>query len=478
MLELTTNRKNKINLGDYPYKEDIENRILLSDFTNQDIEVSKEILYSPLRFSFKKFCRSQGWDEAQTSLVLQKISNGGLLQIQGDIITVDKEKRKYFEFQLSRFDEDFLPNMEFLQGMLKQVPIQVLPSWYSIPRTSNNIFESIIEKYLLTPQIYQRHLTDLSFSDSVIHSIVQDVFTSPSLRVSSSDLIAKYNLKREHFEEIMLQLEFNFVCFVTYTREDEHWHEWVAPLQEWREHLDFIRKTEAPAVSNSIDRYRANDFGFVEDVGTLLQLIKKKPLSLESWNSADSLPQSLVNRLAGNLSLSMNTEDEKIFAEKYLQQLLEKSLLLKLVHIDNGRLCCLDAAYDWINLNLENRALFLYRHPLNRLLNKTLSPSISSERNLRESEKSIKRVLHGEWVRFDDFITGAIVAFNDDSVVTLKKTGKHWKYALPQYTDEEKMLIKAAIFEFLFECGMVATGKSNGQDCFAVTPFGQFFFAE
>ena len=97
---------------------------------------------------------------------------------------------------------------------------------------------------------------------------------------------------------------------------------------------------------------------------------------------------------------------------------------------------------------------------------------------MREAEKSIKRVLHGGWVYFDDFLKGVLVPLNEQSVVMLKRTGKHWKYTLPIYGDEEKAILKATIFEWLYEMGMVMTGTCQGKDCFAVTHFGRFFFDE
>jgi hypothetical protein len=60
----------------------------------------------------------------------------------------------------------------------------------------------------------------------------------------------------------------------------------------------------------------------------------------------------------------------------------------------------------------------------------------------------------------------------------LKRVGKHWKYALPVYGEEEKEILKATIFEWLYELGMVAIGKHQGKDCFSVTHFGRFFFNE
>ncbi|HSX26812.1 MAG TPA: hypothetical protein VLE89_07405 [Chlamydiales bacterium] len=448
MLELSPARKNKVNLNDYNCQLDIENRMLLADFSTFDVEVLEEILYSPLKISVKKISRSLECDESDLLASLKKLSQGGLLAVQDDSILVDKEKRKYFEFQIARFDPDFKPDMEFIQGLLRKVPIHLLPSWYSIPRTSNNIFESIVEKYLLSPQIFQRYLMELNLGDPKITGVVQDVFSAPDFRVSSSDLIGKYNLKRRDFEEILLFLEFNFVCCLIYEKEDDHWLEFVTPFYEWNQYLHFLKRTETPLIAdpNSITRSKESDFALIEDMSALLLSAKKKPTPLPN--------------------------------DPYLTRLIDKLCLVRLADRIDGKLHTLEAADDWLGLTLENRSLHLYRHSLNRILNPSLSTSLNAERHIREAEKSIRRVLHGEWVFFDDFFKGVFVSLSEESVVMLKRTGKHWKYSLPTYNEEEKALVKATIFEWLFEMGMVAIGTSKEHDCFCVTPFGRFFFEE
>ena len=149
MLELTSLQKNKVNLSDYNYLQDIESRLHLCDFSSLDLTVLEEILFSPLKISIKKISRALSRSEEEILPVLKRFSISGLLQLQEDTILVDKERRKYFEFQITRFEESFRPDMEFLQEMLRQVPIHILPAWYSIPRSSDNIFDSIVEKYLL-----------------------------------------------------------------------------------------------------------------------------------------------------------------------------------------------------------------------------------------------------------------------------------------------------------------------------------------
>lgn len=479
MLETSPVRKNKVNLTDYNCELDIANRMLMADFSTFDVEVLEELLYSPLKTSAKKLCRNLNCSEEELLPVLKKLSSTGLLSFQEDTVLIDKESRKYFEFQIERFHPDFKPDMEFVQGLLRKVPIHLLTTWYLVPRTSNNIFESLVERYLLTPHIFQRYLMDLHFADPLAQRIIQEVFHSPQLRISSSDLIAKYNLTRRNFEEITLLLEFNFVCCLTYEKVDDHWVEYVSPFYEWQQYLRFLKTTEAAPLSPEapLVRCREGDFSFVQDMALILQTAKKNPISLADWHEGmPVLPVPLACEFAAICSIPVETAQDLQFAQTYFAHLLQKICLVKLASRVDGRLYALDTSHDWLEMGLENQALFLYRHPLNHILSHSLPVHLATDRNIREAEKSIKRVLHGNWVYFDEFIQGVLVPLNEDSVVLLKKTGKTWKYTLPSYTDEEKALIKATIFEWLFEAGMVAIGTSEGRDCFAVTSFGRFFF--
>ena len=439
MLELSSSRKQKINLSDYDSEQDIQNRIILSDLTPFDLNLVEEIFFSPLKISLKKLARSLQAEEGALLPILHKLEKTKFLSRQGDTILIDKEMRKYFEFEMQRFNPEFKPDLEFFQGLLRKVPIHILPAWYSVPRSSNNIFESIIEKHFLTPQMFHRYLLDLNAGDPRVQGIMNDVLTANNFRVSSSDLIARYNLSRKDFEEIMLRLEFHFTCCVSYVKEDDHWHEIVTPFREWKQYLTFLKETESPPIKavKEIIRKDPRDFAFVEDLTLLLQ---KKPLPAEK-----AVP------------------------------LTEKLCLVKLAEKGKGRLIPLPAAEEWLDMTLENRALYLYRHPHNRILG---SPHLNAllEKHLREAERSIKRVLHDGWVLFDDFIKGIYVPLSEHSVVALKKTGKHWNYTLPHYSLEEKELIHVTVFEWLYEAGIVSVGTYKGRDCFCATPFGRFFF--
>lgn len=461
MLELSSAKKNKISLADYNYRRDIENRLLMAQFSTLDLAVLEEILFSPLNIPIRKLAKNIDEAESNVQLVLEKFSHTGLLTFEGDAIVIDKEMRKYYESELHKFDPNFKPDMDFLQSLLKKVPIHVLPAWYAIPRTSNNIFDSLIEKYLATPQVFHRYLMELNMGDPALSAIVQDVFRSPSLCLTAKEISDKYGLSHEQFEEIMLVLEFNFVCCLGYRKDGDEWREVVTPFHEWKEYLAFLRDTTTKPVPDfsKVKRRRPHDYSFVQDMAAILHLIKKQPIALNAKGYA--FLASKCEELEDNTS--------------YLEQVIQKLRLLKFAEIVDNKLQALSDSNEWLEMRLENRALYLYRHPLNSLASINLPPALGNEKAIREAEKSITRVLHAGWVLFDDFVKGALVSITD-TPISLKKIGKNWRYTLPEYNAEEKALIHAVIFEWLMEAGVTATGVYEGRDCFCVTSFGQSLF--
>jgi hypothetical protein len=444
MLELSTAKKNKILLSDYNYRRDIENRLLMAHFSPLDVRVIEDILFSPIRTPIRQVAENVDLSQEAILPILQKLENTGLFHIEGDSIVVDKEMRKYYEHETLKFSSDFKADMEFLQGHLKKVPIQFLPTWYAIPRTSNNIFDSLVEKYLYTPLIFQRYLMELNLGDPTLAAIAQDVYKSPSFRLTSKEVIKKYNLTAEQFEEYILLLEFNFVCCLGFQKVDDEWQEVVTPFHEWQEYLDFMRKTTPTPVSDPtlVERLYPSDFAFVQEMTLMLQAAKKQPVVITQRGP----------------------------------DVVQKATLLKLAEIKGNKLCPTETTTEWLEMRLENRALYLYRHPLNHICSVELPAHLQQEKVIREAEKAISRALYAGWVEFDAFLEGVIVPLGESSVVALKKTGKTWRYTLPNYTAEEKALIRATVFEWLMQAGITATGSYQGKACFCVTPFGQSLY--
>ncbi len=262
-----------------------------------------------------------------------------------------------------------------------------------------------------------------------------------------------------------------------YEKINEEWTEIVTPLHEWREYACFLQSTETkPIPSNAkINRLRPHDFSYIQDLSLILGMAKKQPIALSLRTQAiiPTLNKTVLSTLAAKME-GFEENDPALIA--YVERLIAKMRLLKLADIVDNRLYALESANDFLDMRLESRAIFFYRHPLNRLISKAVPAEMITDRNLREAEKSIVRVVDSGWVYFDDFIRGVIVPLGEQSVVMLKRHGKVWKYTLPAYSEEELALIKAAVLEWLFEIGVTAVGTHNGKECFCVTSFGQSLF--
>jgi hypothetical protein len=460
-------RKNKIDLSDYNYARDIENRLIMAQFSVFETDILREILHSSLKFTVKQLADALSYDEEAIIPVLDKLSKTKLLHRMNNKVTVDKEMRKYYETQILKFDEDFEPGMEFLQSLLSKVPIHALPSWYVITRSSDKIFNSIIEKYLLTPKIYEKYLQELSFDDPVLHAISGDVFAAPDFTISAQTLREKHSLSQEEFEKNMLLLEYHLVCCLNYTRVNDHWEEIVTPFHEWHEFLRFQKQRTPTPISDShnIQRLHPLDFGFVKDIGYILKHIQKKALDLKQTPASHThvFLSKDISHLLPHLDPSSPS------TQKYLESLVLKLLQLQVAEVANNQLCPLPTAQKWLGLHVQDQALSLYRLPV---------LTTFTDRDIREIERSLKRVVSWGWIYLDEFLKGLTISFGNAEPVTLKNKGKRWKYTHPSYSDEEYALVKTIICDKLFEAGMTAIGFHHSRLCFCVTPFGRMSLGE
>lgn len=463
----------KINLSDYDFQKDIENRLLMAKFSTLDLEVLEEILYNPLKIPVKTLAKNLDISNDLLSEVLQNLSKTGLFTIHEDQLDVDKDVRKYYESQILKFDNDFKPGMEFLQGLLKKVPIHVLPAWYSIPRTSNNIFSSIVEKYLFTPQIFQRHLQEVKAIDSVCSGIIDDIHEAKDFKVTSLFLKKKYGLTEEKFEEYLLFLEFNFVACLSYNKVEDRWEEVVTPFYEWKSYLQFLRESEVASIhSQKIVLKRDFPFAFVRGVTAILKEVKKEPLSFNGHFS-----EEITTKIASNdPELEKEAKKEIQEAKKVFSHTAQKLIEMKVLKKTDHTLEITDTALEFLDYDEKNKAIFLYRHPYNRILSYSINDPLASERNIRDAEKTAQRVLNKGWVFFDEYIQGVYTPFADLEEVQLHKNGKNWSYTLPKLMENHKKFLYALIFEWLYEVGMVEVGSLGDRPCFKVTDFGRSFF--
>lgn len=464
MVSLPQSKKNRIILSDYPYRRDIENRVLMSRFSVNDVKVLEEILEGSLTIAIAQLSKNLNLKVPELMPILQKLSLTRLFTIKDEHLLIDKEMRKYYESQLPKFSEDFETGMEFLKGLLRKVPIDVLPTWYALPRTTDDIFQSLVEKYLLTPKIFQRYLHEWGAENPFLLQIAQEIFQSPNLKVYSDYLIDKYGLSREAFEETMLLLEFSFVCCLRYTQVGDEWKEIVTPFYEWQEYLLFLKKNQITS-SNAIAIDKASSFDFLKHFELLIKSIGPEGKALVKLEAelAD-LEESLPSHL------KMQSD---IRAPKYPKQLIDKLLLLKIGYVLDGVLYLYpEVTSQWFDLSQENQALQFYRYCQNKFYQYEVDKTLCNEKNIREIEKSIYSLAKQGWVKFNDFFQALIAPIGSAAEVALKKMGRQWRYSLPQFSAEEKLFVKAVIFERLWEMGMVKVVNHEGEDYFCLTHFG------
>lgn len=450
-------RKNKINLADYGYGKDIECRKLMADLSVFEVDVLTEIIHGSLKSSVKQLAEYVESKEDEIYPALEKLQKLNLYKLDGDQILVNKEMRKYYEPQIPKFDDDFRADMEFIKGLLSKVPIHVLPTWYSIPRTSDDIFGSIVEKYLLTPKIYQRYLDEISFDEPILNSIMNDVYSQSDYKIRANEVIEKYNLTREQFEEYMLLLEFNLICCLSYNESNEHWEEVITPFYEWRELLRSRHRTMPKPIENSleIERTHMHDFGFVMDMSAFINETLNGPVTVVD----ESLPEEVAQHV---LSRTITPEYSKLLVKMLVK--------LKLVEVNDGQMVPRSIAHAWLNKHLQEQAIAVYRYGAHQ---GTAVPGGYIDRDLREIENCLKRLLNKGWIYFEDFINACCAPIGDNHPVMLVKKGRRWKYQMPTYTEEDKKTIRQYLFQTLFSAGLIATGIHDGKECFSITPFGR-----
>ena len=457
---LKNTKKTKISLPDYNFEEDIRNRLLLKTLSKQNLRVLEEILFSSLQFSIESLAENLDLNSDDLYEILETLSPLNLYNFDGRILTVDKDKRKYFETQVTRFEEDFKPDLDFFQNLLKCLPIEVLPNWYHVPRSSNNIFQSLVDKHLLTPQIYQRYLVDLTSGTENFSMIAKEVLEHPQQKISVKSILEKYELSRKEFEEIVLHLEFNILAFVSFDKGEEV----LTPFYEWTQYQHFLKETAPVSLEEEVTAFRKYEYAFIQDMADLLALADKSNLELfyfrekELW--APSTPAAAL------------IEAHIPAGKEYATKLINKLLILGLAVIEETSLKPTKAAKEWTLIPITQRAHVTFKHPHNFLSTQKNSP-LATQRVIIEIQKSLSTISKLGWIHFDNFLKSAIIPLSEEKQVSLKKTGRSWSYALPQYSKEEKDFIEYIICDWLFESGITQIGSASGKTCFRLTTLGK-----
>lgn len=452
-MQVTQAKKSKVNLNDYDYRKDIAHRIWLSDLSPIDIDVLREVVYGSIKTTISEVADLVDRSTEEIRPTLSKLSDYRLISCTHDKIKVSKEMRKDFEREIEKYEDNFRPGIPYLRTLLNKVPIHILPNWYSIPRMSDSIITSIIEKCLETPRAYRQYLAELSAENPTLTAIAEDVFAADDFKVRTNTLRERYELSREQLEEYALVLEFNLVCCISPILIDDEWVEMLTPFYEWGEYLRYIRDT-APVgfeETDAIQRRHSSNFGCIEDIEWILRQLRTAPAPRTQLQVASTAGQC---------------ED--------FDHALSKLTQLEMVYEEGSDLHCTGEAEAWLLMNAFDKAMALYRHPLNELRSTGLPPALVADRNFRLTERALQRVLDTGWITFNAFMKSVMKPIGSAQPSKLERVRSgEWRYSLPKLDEVDRTLTHRIIFERLYEVGITTTGTINGKDCFSLTPFGK-----
>lgn len=461
VLEASNLKKIKVVLDDYPYQQDINHRALLHNASLCDIKVLEEILYSSIKTSYDKLLESTDLEPAELNKSLELFMKMGLIKQETDHLVIDKELRKFFELEIQRFEDEFNPGIDFIAQLFKKVPIHILPAWYALPRTSTNIFESIIEKYLLTPQIFQRILTEAQTHEPQLKAIIDLIFTSDHLEVDLDFIKDRFQLGYDSLFQLIAQLEFNLIACVKYVQSGNTYRGIITPYAEFRNYLLHLRNTDPSTLDeNKVNKITLAPFDFVEGLFTLTKCFRNKSFTHPISKAQEvELKEALAEN---NLS----------YLE--LEELVQKMIQVQLVDIKTGSVSVTETGLSFLTMKPESAALILYRHPLNK---PKYTLSIPVDKAIRECEKASCRIIGKGWVLFDDFLKGLVVPFNEDQHVCLKKVGRKWQYHLPTYTALDVDFITYIFTDWFEKVGIIEQGFFNDKPCIRLTTLGTEIFS-
>jgi hypothetical protein len=265
----------------------------------------------------------------------------------------------------------------------------------------------------------------------------------------ADELRKNHNLSKEKFEELMLQLEFHLALCISYRKQSGKWQAIVTPFHEWREFLLFQQETKPQTITDTKN------------------ISQKYP---EEFTLLSEIASFLVSQL-GNGTKKKNEKAPSPLALKY-------SEMMDFVEFTNGKPKLKSSPEHYLKMSLQDQSMYLYRHAFSEIIRENELEIENPERSFREVEKSLRRVLHCGWIYFEDFMKGFISQVGKAEPVMLKKTGRKWRYALAQYSVEEKNFIETVIFGPLSDAGLVLAGTHNNKPCFTLTSFGKIAFGE
>lgn len=463
----------KVNLEDFSYKIDLSSRLQLENLSVDEIFILEELLYSPLKTTTSELADITEIDESSIEESIKSLLPLNLFTYADGNITTSKERRKFFETIIVKFNKKFTPNLDYYKDLLKQVPIHFLISWFHIPRTSNNIFNSIVEKHFSTPKVFLKYVNDALTDTPELKKLFDTVCSSDEGFISFEEAKEILGLNEEELEEKILFLEHHYILCSCYKIKGGKFEKKIALFKEWKNFLDTSQNKDdsqgiTPDQHHLIQKQSDEEFSFILDMSKLLQLCETSNLQVQ-YN-----PKEELFFLSGKLD---KTEAFFSSCKNYLARVINKNLLLGLLVIENDCLMVTPPSKKWLETDLKQRTLITFKHPHNSLSHNCNFSFKIHDRNIIEIQKALSLVEKGAWILLEEFINRYLLKTNTLKQPTLTKAGKKWQYTTPEYNTEELMFIKVVITDWLFESGMVIPGMFENQICFKVTSLGHELYS-
>lgn len=422
----------QITLSDYDYRKEIQHRIWLSEQSDTTIELLKEIVYGPIKTSKKALTEALSLSVKEVTKSLEPILAYQICKISGEVITVDKHLRRYFERRVEIFEENFTPGISFIKDLLAAAPITSLPVWYALPRMTENIVTSLIEVYLQSPKRFENYLKDQPLTNPIQKAIWKELLSSNHFSVPTKKLIKKLNISKEQMHEAMLYLEFRFMACIYYEKNNGVWEEHISLFSEWKEYQKHITH---PA---------------------------KNSKSQKSFFPKNTDPLDHLTDM-----------NEAMNALEHGRKLKCKALQTarKLALVESYR--CTEKGKQWLQMAIVDQAAAIYRQA--SLLNEDIE---LSGRQMHSLERTLRNIAHTGWVCLQEFLDyfSEPMEKNAESYLTCLTNGQ-WKYKLPQLSPSMRKTVSTFITQQMVIAGMVETTESEGVAHFRLTSFGKMIIS-
>lgn len=444
MSSLLLQKKNRVQLDDFEYLEEVRTRKFFFNISQDWIVLLEELLFFPSKISLYKAALALSLSKEEFLDVLSYFAPLNFFEIDQDYITFDKDLRKGIEFYLGKFEANFIGGIDYFQSLLKRVPIHLLPTWYSLPRSCDSIFSSLIERIFHTPQHFQRHLLEIEQEDELYALVLRNLYKSKNFSVDSETLRQQLEIDPDNWQALLLHLELSLVLVVGYRLEKDRYRETLYVPTEFREYLSKrLEKMPRPILDQRIViKERGVSISFPFDLSQVLAATKRFSIKISYANDFWTIDAETIKDLSDDISYPID----------YLNRLISKLIYLGLAIPSEGLLLPAIEAQEWLASSLERQALALFK-----------ALWMKDPNSLRYYEKGLSRISDLGWVLMDE----CIQTISSDRFY-IEKTGKRW-----YYTAEDKRLLTPQHFETLFECGLIEFGSYEGNRCLKLTEFGK-----